>query len=363
MSLETESTPGGSEAPAVVTLDSGTGKLSVADAVRSIGSWREKQGIPQDESAKPATTAKESSQDDAAPPQEAPSETEGEPEPAEMPPIEPPRSWTKDEKERFNSLPRETQEYLAQRETERDREIRQRQNEAADARKAIEAERQRTEQTRLQYESALPVLLEQLSAVQLGQFGDIRTMDDVTRLSTEDPLRYIQFQAHREKVARVEMEIQAAQQRQVAEAQTHLHAFMQKESAKLIERVPELADKEAFKKVSDSAVNTLQELGFSRDELGKLWSGEAGISLHDHRLQMLLLDGIKYREGKSKQEVAAQTVQEKLKGVPPVQRPGVPQGKNAAREADVKNLNQQLDKASGVKALRLAAQLAAARRR
>src|SRR5882672_4996536 len=49
---------------------------------------------------------------------------------SEPPIIEPPRSWTKEEKERFFSLPRETQEYLANREQERDREIRRSQNEA-----------------------------------------------------------------------------------------------------------------------------------------------------------------------------------------------------------------------------------------
>ena len=73
--------------------------------------------------------------DDAAPADaQAPGEqTESaEPEAAAPPPIEPPRSWTKDEKERFQSLPRETQEYLATREQERDREFRRSQNEAAE---------------------------------------------------------------------------------------------------------------------------------------------------------------------------------------------------------------------------------------
>src|SRR5262245_36175037 len=47
---------------------------------------------------------------DAAPPTEAPGETTEAQEPAEQPPIEAPRSWTAEAKERFASLPRETQE-------------------------------------------------------------------------------------------------------------------------------------------------------------------------------------------------------------------------------------------------------------
>src|SRR5207247_451171 len=73
-----------------------------------------------------------------------PGETEDVTEPAveEPPPIEPPRSWTKGEKERFQSLPRETQEYLAEREQERDRTIRQSQNEAAEKLKGLTAREQ-----------------------------------------------------------------------------------------------------------------------------------------------------------------------------------------------------------------------------
>jgi hypothetical protein len=368
MSLTNDSAPSGSEAPAVAEHKAGgTGTISLAEAARSVVDWRRKSGAAedtQDESAAPATPADESAvKADAAPPQEAPGETEGEPDPAEaLPPIEPPRSWTKEEKERFASLPRETQEYLSNRETERDREFRRSQNEAAEIRKAVEAERQRVEHSRLQYEQALTVVHDQLQSVQAGQFSDIKTMEDVNRLAQEDPVRFTQWQAHRMQIGAVQQEIAAAQQRQLEEAQNQLRKFMQTESAKLIEKFPELSDKDAYQKVSNSAVSTLEELGFSRDELGKLWSGEVGISLHDHRLQALLIDGIRYRESTAKQKEAQKTVHEKLKDVPPVQRPGVAQGKNAGRAQELQNLNKQLDGATGLQALRLAARITAARR-
>src|SRR5688572_21625078 len=54
--------------------------------------------------------------DDAAPLSEAPGETEAiDPAPQE-PPIEPPRSWTADDKDAFRALPRETQLRISERE-------------------------------------------------------------------------------------------------------------------------------------------------------------------------------------------------------------------------------------------------------
>jgi len=52
---------------------------------------------------------------------------------------EPPRSWSREAKLRFLELPESLQVYLVAREKERDREVRLRQNEAAEARKALAA--------------------------------------------------------------------------------------------------------------------------------------------------------------------------------------------------------------------------------
>jgi hypothetical protein len=59
---------------------------------------------------------------------------------APPPEIDPPRSWNKDARERFAQLPREAQEYIAAREEERDRVVRQAQNEAARAKQEAAAE-------------------------------------------------------------------------------------------------------------------------------------------------------------------------------------------------------------------------------
>jgi hypothetical protein len=111
--------------------------LSVTQAACSLRQWRaiatkkdqtaETTSADTTAAADPPITESTAQAEEAASPGEdpgTPGQTEGVPEPAdELPPIEPPRSWTKDEKERFQSLPRETQAYLAEREQERDREF------------------------------------------------------------------------------------------------------------------------------------------------------------------------------------------------------------------------------------------------
>ena len=95
--------------------------------------------------------------------------------------------------------------------------------------------------------------------------------------------------------------------------------------------------------------------GLRRGGTGALWNGAKDLSLRDHRVQLLIRDATLWREAQAK--AAAQA-----KPVPPVQRPGVAQPKGAAQHAQIENLAQQLDKSSGVKALRTAAKLVAARR-
>ena len=103
-------------------------------------------------------------------------------------------------------------------------------------------------------------------------------------------------------------------------------------------------------------MSLLKDVGFTEDELARAWNGQKDFSLRDHRLQMLIVDGVRYREMQEK----ARTVQ--AKQLPPVQRPGVSQPKGAANDAIIQNLSKQLDTATGMQALRIAAKLTAAKR-
>ena len=136
-------------------------------------------------------------------PDSAPGETQGSDQaasPEDAPPIAPPRSWTKEDKELFKGLPRETQERLVERERSREGDFLRRQNEAAEKLKGLSAREQAMEQAKRQYESALPALLQSLQE-QAGEFADIHSLADIERVAREDWPRYVRWDAQQKKIA------------------------------------------------------------------------------------------------------------------------------------------------------------------
>jgi hypothetical protein len=347
----------------------GEGRISLRDAARALASARKPKEsyaavneAAREKMAAPAEAAPDESKaedaDDAAPPEEAPGETQ-EADPAEQPPIEPPRSWTKEAKERWQSLPRETQEYLAEREQERDREVRRSQNEAAEKTKALTAKEQAVEQARQQYEAALPILAQNLQASMSSEFADIRTMADVQKLAQEDWPRYARWDAQQKQLAAVQQEHEASTKRQEQERIAKFAEFAEKEDRLLQERVPELADKDKAAKLQKSALGVLHDAGFTDDELSQSWSGEGKINLRDHRWQMVVIKAAKYDA--AQQGFVEKTT--KAKPLPPVQRPGVAQPKGARNAAVIQDLSSRVENTTGLNQIRAAAQLIAARRR
>jgi hypothetical protein len=339
---------------------SGEGPLSPRDAARSLVDARRKRDAQTEAPAAPEAAAvepTESAQAGAAPPQEVPSETQ-EAEPAELPPIEAPRSWTKDEKERFGTYPRELQAYLSEREQEREREFRRSQNEAAEQRKAAEAERVKAEQVRVEYEKAYPALVQALNQQMMGEFNDIQSMADVEKLSREDPFRFAQWQASRMKLEAAHQEQKNAEERRTKEAEAAWKEYVAKSNAAFIEKVPELADPEKLSSATKEVAKYLREIGLTDQEMQAGVAGKLGFALVDPRLQTLMWEAYQYRSAKAKAKAVTQ------KPVPPVsvQKPGVSRAPSNGADERIQALTKQLDNASGNKAMRLAAQIVAARR-
>src|SRR5262245_32703141 len=368
-----EAAAGGSERqPTTEITVEGEGRLSVTDAARALaGARHQRPKDPQqaaveqrtDGAAQPEGQESTAVADDATS-QETP-ETRGETENADpgaqednqaLPPIEPPRSWTKEDKELFTSLPRETQERIAERERSRESDFLRRQNEAADKLKGLTAKEQAVDQARQQYEAALPQLLIMLQAQQAGEFADIRTLADVERMAREDWPRYALWDVQQKKIADVARQLSEVQQRQVLERQQQFSAFAKREDDLFNEKVPDMADDKKAAELQTRCLATLTGMGFAEAELAQSWNGQKDLSLRDHRVQLLIRDATLWREAQAKAKAA------QAKPVPPVQRPGVAQPKGAAQHAQIENLAHQLDKSSGVKALRTAAKLVAARR-
>src|SRR5262249_42668178 len=204
---------------------------------------------------------------------------------------------------------------------------------------------------RLYYEQALPTLLQTLQSAHGHDFADLKSMDDVRKLSLTNPPRYAQWDAQQRQLAAVQNELAAAQQQQANESKLRLMAFAGRERERFLEKAPEMADDAERSHMRDAAVSLLAELGFSSEEMRRMFSGDLAVSPHDHRFHLLIRDAIRLRNAQAK----ARSVHGRP--VPPVPKPG------AARHAHIQNHSRQLDNARGLEALRLAAKLTAERRR
>jgi hypothetical protein len=162
------------------------------------------------------------------------------------------------------------------------------------------------------------------------------------------------WDAQQKRIVSAERELQAVAQRQDQERQLRLLAFAQRESELLTEKAPELADPAHAAKLQSAAVDMLHELGFSEQELRELHHGRRDLSIHDHRLQLLARDALRFRDAQKAAREASS------KPLPPVQRPGVAQPRGAAQEAVVQNLTKRLDQTGNLKD---AARLIAERRK
>ena len=352
-------------APAAPPMPAGGEPMNAREAARAVARHRRRRadsaepssadtdGQPAVPGAAPAPAQELAVEADAAPDQDQPSgETQATEPEGNLPPIEPPRSWTTEEKERFKSLPRELQAYLSEREQERDRDVRRRQNEAADERKAAQAEREAVARARQQYEAALPVLLQTLLQQQAGEFADIRTLADIEKLAREDFGRYARWDAQQKRIAVMSDELRATQQRQALELSQQWAHFAEQQDQLFADKVPDIVDPGKAPKLRESAVNVLKDRGFGEQELAQLWNGQAAISLRDHRLQLLVLDAVKFADAQRAAKAAL------TKPVPPVQRPGVAQQKTG--DAEIQALKQKLERTGSA---RDAAALVAAQRR
>ncbi len=294
-----------------------------------------------------ATTEQELSGEDNAAPDEdqAHGEDEGvDPEAEELPPIERPKSWAKEDQAEWDDLPRSLQEKLAAREDTREKAIRKGQNEAAEKLKGLTAKEQAAEQARQGYEDHARQALQVLMREQQRDFADIKNMDDVRNMAQSDPLRYLQWQAHQQELQVQAAAVREADQRKANELQTKRAAYNTEQRAKLSELVPELADDKAFNATWERAMPELDKLGFSKERLAQLASTETGYEiLLSAGFQKLIADSLKL------QDMQAAAKKQMTKPVPHVQRPGARRPSGNSDSEKLQALTNRLTTTGNVK--------------
>jgi len=339
----------------------GDAGISARDAVALINAPVEdkkpdtnsESAAPQEAEASPQESAQEA---DAGPAQEpVPGETEdADPADDSQPSIEPPRSWSKEHKDAFAALPRHLQEAVSESERAREADFLNRQRAAAESQKALEAREQAAEQARQQYEQALPQLLLQIDAEYQQEFGNA-TWPQIEEWSRTEPDKYLRWDASYKRLQAVASEHQTQQQRQLQQAQFDRERYIEAQTKLLAEKVPELADQKVMDAKRGDYLSYLGDVGFTQDELAyHAKSLSPSISLHDHRLTLLIHDAMRFRAA----EKAAKKASKDKPDVPPVQRPGSPPQKGEAKQARLQDLGKQLERSHSAKdAARLIAAL------
>lgn len=342
------SAPAGGEGEAVISNTMGADApetITTNQAAKALAELRWQRHKESTAESAPAATAEPelSGEDNAAPAEQATGETQ-EDAPAEKPPRELPRSWTKDRAEVWNRLDPAAQDILLEQDRKASAEVRRLQNEAAEERKAIKAEREQAEKARQQYEAQLPALMQTLQDAQQASFGDIRTVADVERLQAEDPFRFQAWQVQQMKLQAAHAENERVSREKSQAEHSEWANHVQKENELAAEYIPELADKEKGPALTKRvATELLPELGFKESELNDLANGKAKLSIYDHRVQRLLADSIKLRDILSAPKAVAKP------DLPPVQRPGTARPIGTAASERVQALDSKLTNSGSLK--------------
>lgn len=290
------------------------------------------------ERPKEAAPAQESAPkgEDTEQPEAAPGETEGEDDGAGEPPIDPPRTWPKAEKEVFKTLPRETQQRLVEIDKARDSEIQKGLRENAERERALEVQRQAMEQARTQYEERLPAIQQKLQSEIQQKFGDIKSRADLANLARTNPARYVEFQALIADAQAATAEAQQVEARKRQEAEAWFETFTADEDRKFLEAAPEFADPKKADALRREAAELLIDKGFTEQEINDLWSGRKPALVRDHRFQLIIRDAMRYR--------AAQKAIPNAKAAPtqPSVKPGIPPSKGERQTSNIQTLQQKL---------------------
>jgi hypothetical protein len=261
-------------------------------------------------------------------PVEADAESEAELEPEdvpdeadeELPPIKPPVSWTAEEQEEFKQLPRALQETLTRRESERERFVQAKAQEAKQTRSQVETEAVAAIQ-RIQddFAAKLQVLTPQV------QPPPPRTMLDVNS-SDYDPDRYHYLKAvHDDSLAQaqyVQQQIEAIHNQRSQLERAQREQAVQRESEALRETLPEWFDATEGPKLHATVKSIASELGYSAEQVNDATATEivALARVSEWKAKADKLDTLNARKMEKVREA---------RGMPKVSKPGVPQGKGA----------------------------------
>ena len=269
--------------------------------------------------ADPENQKKPEDEDDVPLNAESPELTEedvAEEDEADDSPITPPVSWTGENKEKFATLPRDVQEYIAQRETEREKFVQSKAQEAKLAESKAHAEAVES------FKTVASTFAQQLVSlrVQLPERPS-------HQLQAEDPYEYAEKMDNYERAAQHNQWIEQQLRGVTHRTQQLAAADHQRKQAVSVEVLstdfPEYLDDAKGPEIRQRLGSTASALGYSEEQ----------IAAADHNDIKAMKTATEWREKAEKYDRLMSKKMEKVreaKGLPRVSRPGTAQGPGAA---------------------------------
>lgn len=245
-------------------------------------------------------------------------ELEADAEESDASPIQAPVSWTAEEKEEFNNLPRTLQETLTRREGEREKFVQAKAQEAKQTRSAVEQQAfgiiKQLQDNHIQHiTSMLPAIPERPNA----------------RLQAEDPYAYAdQLDAHEWALAQHQQAQQVIQaiEHQQAQHKTSSQEQARRESFEILqEKFPEYLDATKGPELKKALQSTALALGYSQDQLANT----------DAQDVLAIKTASEWKAKADKLDTLMAKKMERVreaKSLPRVSRPGTPQKGVVANE-------------------------------
>ena len=254
----------------------------------------------EDEGAEPELTEEDVTEDDEA----------------VDPPIAPPVSWTGENKEKFAQLPRDVQEYITQRESEREKFVQSKAQEV----KTVETRAQA--QAAEAFQNVAQTFASQINALRV-QIPDRPSH----QLQADDPYAFAeQMDAYERAAAHnqwIEQQVGTVAQ-QLQQVQAVSHQRQQMETLSILQNnFPEYLDDSKGPELRQKLGSTALELGYSAEQ----------IAAADHNDILAMRRATDWRDKAAKYDALMSKKMEKVreaKGLPRVSRPGTAQGPGAA---------------------------------
>ena len=213
--------------------------------------------------------------EDTGEPEEAPEEAPEAEEEAPEPVVEAPHYWPADKKAEFAKLPPELQALVAEQEAGRVRAVNQAQQQAVEARKAVEAEIAQTQAVNQRLTQAAEAAESYHSRV-IPDLGMTWEQVDWQAWFAQDRATAAayraQYDAEREDIQRIQAAKDEAEQ-------TAYRQFLQAEALKLPEVAPELVDPVKGPKLKADLGQYLTSKGYTQDRIGRFGALDLSLAL------------------------------------------------------------------------------------